>query len=113
MMRMQEFIERLKEKPGHVRNRIALATAGGVTGLIALGWFGVLASMGAFSITTQSVAAGENPADSINSTMGQAASGFSAITGATGGNANQSTITVVNQTQTPAAPAAEQTVLPF
>lgn len=111
---MQDFIERLKAKPVHVRHRIMFLTAGGVSALIAIVWFGALASTGAFTLTPTTVASDGTPAAQIGQTMTQAASGLSAFTSASGAGTNQSTIQVVNTdgTQT-AAPAADQTVLPF
>ena len=48
---MLEFIDRLRQKPEHVRRRIAAGTAVTVTGLVALGWMGALIAGNAFILT--------------------------------------------------------------
>lgn len=53
-----DFIERLRAKSDQTRKQIALFTATGVTGLIALMWFGAFTSSGALS---RSAEVKENP----------------------------------------------------
>ena len=48
---MLDFIERLRQKPEHVRRRIAAGTAVTLTGLVALGWVGALAAGNVFILT--------------------------------------------------------------
>lgn len=48
---MLDFIERLRQKPVHVRRRIAAGTAVTLTGLVALGWVGALAAGNVFILT--------------------------------------------------------------
>jgi hypothetical protein len=53
-MRMIQYIDSLRQKPEHVRQRIALAAASAVTGIVALSWAGTLAATGAFSLAPTS-----------------------------------------------------------
>lgn len=46
---MQDFIERLRAKPDHVRKNIALGSATAVTGLIAIMWVVAFTSSGALT----------------------------------------------------------------
>ncbi|HYE23306.1 MAG TPA: hypothetical protein VEA92_02545 [Candidatus Paceibacterota bacterium] len=48
---MLDFIERLRQKPEHVRRQIAAGTAVTMTGLVALGWVGALAAGNVFILT--------------------------------------------------------------
>lgn len=48
--RIIEHIDRLREKPEHVRQRIAFLTAAGVTGLVAVTWMGALATSGTLAL---------------------------------------------------------------
>ncbi|MEK7602129.1 MAG: hypothetical protein AAB472_01430 [Patescibacteria group bacterium] len=48
--RVHEVVHGLRQKPEHVRERIALLTAAGSTLVVALGWFGVMSTTGAFSL---------------------------------------------------------------
>lgn len=52
---MNDFIERLRAKPEHVRKSIALGTAGSVTGLVALVWAVSFSSSGTFAFTPDPV----------------------------------------------------------
>ena len=47
---MQDFIERLRAKPEHVRKQIAMGTAAGLTGIVALGWLGGLVAGGTLAL---------------------------------------------------------------
>lgn len=48
--RIIEHIDRLREKPEHVRHRIAVLTAAGITGLVAVTWMGALATSGTLAL---------------------------------------------------------------
>jgi hypothetical protein len=47
---MMDFIERLKAKPEHVRRRIAVGTAAGITGVVTAAWFFTLLFAGTLSL---------------------------------------------------------------
>jgi hypothetical protein len=47
---MRDFIERLQSKPEHIRRRIAVGTAAGVTGVVAAVWFFGLLFSGTLSL---------------------------------------------------------------
>lgn len=48
---VEKHVENLREKPEHIRHRIAMGTAAGVTGLIALIWAVSLAGSGTLALT--------------------------------------------------------------
>lgn len=80
---MMDFIERLRAKPEHVRNRIALGTASAITGVITLGWFGALIAGNAFDLsspaTTEVVNLGGSETEGLPDAVANAKTGFSAL----------------------------------
>lgn len=77
--RIIEHIDRLREKPEHVRQRIALLTAAGVTGLVAVTWMGALAASGTLAlkpVAEPEIAA--EPAPSFSRLVGAAGAAFNA-----------------------------------
>lgn len=50
MQALFRHIDRVKEKPHHVRRKVALATASGITAFIAVAWFAYSLSVGGFAI---------------------------------------------------------------
>lgn len=50
MARIIEHLDTLREKPEHVRHRIALLAAGGVTALVAVTWVTAMASSGVLAL---------------------------------------------------------------
>ena len=79
--RIIEHIERLREKPEHVRQRIALLTASGITGLVALTWMGAMATSGSLALKESTDEAAQpalvrEPSTSFSSLMGAAGAAF-------------------------------------
>ncbi|MBU6323264.1 MAG: hypothetical protein KGI41_00230 [Patescibacteria group bacterium] len=111
---MQQFIARLREKPEHVRERIALMSAIGVTAVVAVGWLAAAASSGLFALQASSVAEG---VAAVGAGVSQAAAGYAAVQGANGSNAAnaQPAITVVNAGASASATPSTvgPTVIPF
>ncbi len=72
---MQDFIERLRAKPEHVRKQIAMGTATALTGLVAVGWLGALVAGGTLALTPtseESVLASESEESGFVSLLGAA-----------------------------------------
>ena len=80
---MFDYIEKLRTKPGHIRERVAFGVAAGTTTLVFAGWLAVMTATNAFSATgpTQYAAAGDAQAP-IGSVFNQTASSFSSFFGA-------------------------------
>ena len=116
--RVHEVVHSLRAKPQHVRERIALGAAGGVTLVVALGWFAASAATGAFSLAPTTVANANVP--DLSKTVSQGSSNFGNLLGAAGAAFGATTtpaqITVIDASTTP-APQNEndtnQTVIHF
>ena len=81
MAQIMDHIERLREKPEHVRNRIALGVSIGATALVALVWATALATTQVFALKNEGpVAPEEVPAP----TFAETKSAFSELVGAVG-----------------------------
>lgn len=105
-----DFIERLRAKPDHVRQRIVFLTASGATGLIALMWVTAFTSSGALS---RSVEVKENPIASAFSDN-EGASLLGAIGALT--TTEEGSIQVVGTSASSTAPAQtsdNRTTIPF
>jgi hypothetical protein len=118
--RVHEVIHSLRAKPEHIRERIALGVAGGTTLLVALGWFGVMSTTGAFSLKSTNVIA-EDAGSKIPTTVAETKNGFSQLLGAAsvavGATTSAPAITVVDtksySTLDEQTPDANQTVIHF
>lgn len=118
---MLEFIDSLRQKPEHVRRRIATGTAVTLTGLVALGWVGALVAGNAFILTP--VQDGPSLAQSgseVAESASQARSTFSELMGAVGnagGNEGESSLIIVEgetKSTVQSAPKEDtRTVIPF
>lgn len=78
---MQDFIERLRAKPEHVRKQIAIGTSGALTGVVALGWIVSMAAGGTLALKSSTptdtnapdfAALAEETQSEFNSLMGAA-----------------------------------------
>jgi len=79
--RIIEHIDRLREKPEHVRHRIAVLTAVGITGLVTVTWMGALASSGALALKTTESDSGTTE---VSEAITESTSAFSNLMGAAG-----------------------------
>ena len=52
---IHETVHSLRQKPLHVRENIALGVAGGITAIVAVGWFAATAVSGTFSLAPKSI----------------------------------------------------------
>ena len=82
MTRTAHHLENLKQKPHHVRERIAFGVSGGVTGLVVLGWLVAMSTSGSFSLATKSVATAVKPPAEVSQSLTQGSSNFSNLMGA-------------------------------
>jgi hypothetical protein len=78
MASLEHHLDRLREKPDHVRHRIALFTAAGTTAVVALVWITALATSGTLAL--------KNTSDPVVATksLAQTKSAFSELMGAVG-----------------------------
>lgn len=84
--RIIEHIDRLREKPEHVRHRIAVLTAAGISGLVAVTWMGALATSGSLALKATEIA----PSTEVAASISDSASSFSNLMGAAGAAFNPS-----------------------
>ncbi len=113
MTSVLDHIERLREKPHHVRKQIAIASAFGISAFIAFVWLAVSLSTGAFKVEGSSFAdLGKSPTvviggeSSVGSSVAGAAAAFPSFSN------NSAVIQVVDAPISKAA-APEATVIPF
>ena len=119
---MFDFIERLRQKPEHVRKRIAAGTAITLTGIVTLGWVGALAAGNAFILKpTPSETTLTQSGSELSGTFSEARTSFSSLMGAAGtaqgGKESASLIIVDSESSstldTKAKAPDERTVIPF
>ena len=118
---MLDFIERLRQKPEHIRRKIATGTAITLTGLVALGWVGALVAGNAFIL--QPTSDGPTLAQSgseLSGAVKEAPFKFSDLmgaVGASGSSEDQSSLIIVesesSSTINEPKPVEERTVIPF
>jgi len=120
MATITHHIERLKEKPSHIRERIAFGISGGITGLVAIGWLVAMSSSGSFSLATKSVANAVTPSAEVSQSVSQSTSNFSSLMGAAaasfgvGGDAANVKVVDTKTTSTlDTSEATSATVIPF
>lgn len=118
--RIIEHIDRLREKPEHVRHRIAVLTAASITGLVAVTWMGALASSGTLALKATETAPDKEMSESIT----ESTSTFTNLMGAAGAAFNATSTEAALQiieTRTSStldarvapANATNKTVIPF
>lgn len=85
--RIIQHIERLREKPHHVRHRIAMFTAVVATGVVTFGWLTALSTSGALALSTPDPVVEEGaatPEADISKAFSDSKSAFSNLVGAAG-----------------------------
>lgn len=128
---MQDFIHKLKQKPEHVRHRIALGTSVGITAFVGIVWVSAMTASGAFSIGTGPSAVAANKqapsTDAFALSGTNVKSNFSQLVGAvdaaTGATTSKPALTIIDGTTTssfeeqaqqpPANANPSATVIPF
>lgn len=121
--RIIEHVERLRQHPEHVRYRIAMGTALGISSLVAVGWAVALTSSGTLALKDPEPVAGPTPESELAQSFAETGSAFSNLMGAAGAafNATSSeaalriidtrTTSTLSEEETSAAASA--TVIPF
>lgn len=105
-----DFIERLRAQPDHRRKQIAFSVASGITGLVALMWFGAFTSSGALSRSSEPK---ENPIKAAF-TETDGASLLGAIGALTTGEDGSIRVVGASASSTVETPSKdERTVIPF
>lgn len=83
--RVVQHIERLREKPEHVRHAIAFGVAAGVTSLVALGWITAMATSGSLALKSSAAVEEVGAAGSdVSEAVEESTSAFSNLVGAAG-----------------------------
>lgn len=119
MAHITHHINKLKEQPSHVRERIALGVSGGITAFVAVGWMVAMSSSGAFSLATDSVAETVRPPADVAQDLAQSQKGLTSLLGAAGaaftGTSSPAEVTVVDARASTTLEAAnsDATVIPF
>jgi hypothetical protein len=110
---IDRHVNALKEKPEHVRRRVAVGAAGALTGLIAVIWLTAHVTGGSFALDQREPEA----ADTTPGIAGDGREGFSALLGAVGSSfgatSSQPGLTIVDgntsTTLAPPSPTQNQT----
>lgn len=117
--RVHEVVHTLRQKPLHVRQNIALGVSGGLTLVVALGWFAANAAAGTFSLAPTSLAS--DSGTEARQAVAASGNGFTQLLGAAGAafgaTSSPAQITVVD-TKTSSTldhqePSPEATVIHF
>jgi hypothetical protein len=122
--RIIEHLDRLREKPEHVRHRYALLVAGGVTSLVALGWMTALATSGALALKDDPQPAAAASAPTFADEIREPASAFSELLGAAGAalgaTSSEAALTIIQtrasstlDSRSKPANDTDKTVIPF
>lgn len=83
--RIIEHVNRLREKPHHVRHNIAMGVAFGITGLVALGWMTALATSGTLALKSSAVVSSASGAgNDVSEVVSESTNAFSSLMGAAG-----------------------------
>ncbi len=117
---MLDFIERLKAKPHHVRQRIAMGTSVGVTGVVAAGWLLTLVFSGHLTLNSAPASTGGTGSD-VSTAVSQTSTSFNQLLGAAGlatATTAPASLTIVDAPAPDSSPKPErnsqgQTVIPF
>jgi hypothetical protein len=121
-MAIHHHINRLKERPSHVRERVAVGVAGGITGLVALAWMVAMTTSGAFILAPSRVAESAlGTGSDVRAAVAENTSNVSQLIGAAGAAFGATTtdpaLTIVNlrttSTADESAARAGDTVINF
>ncbi|MBU6321512.1 MAG: hypothetical protein KGI78_02765 [Patescibacteria group bacterium] len=117
-MSFAERLDRIREKPRHVRERVAFGIAGGVTAVIALAWLSISLYTGAFAIQGSSFAqltGAEQPAAGDSGAGGapQVAGAAAAAPADTAGPPALQVISPADPSASSSSPQSGQTIIPF
>lgn len=112
MQALLNHIERAKGRPHHVRRKLALTLASGVTGFIALAWFAYSLSTGVFTIQGSTLADTLAPSPSFADPSAPGLAGAAAAPQLS--RASEPRIEIIDAKTSAAKPASpEATIIPF
>ena len=118
--RIIEHIDRLREKPEHVRHRIAVLTAAGITGLVAVTWMGALATSGSLALKAPETAPDTEMSESLNESTSSFTNLMGAADAAFNPSSSQAELDIIEtrtsstlDTKVAPANATHKTVIPF
>lgn len=118
-MALSHHIQKLQDKPLHVRERIAFGTSAGITAIVAIGWLVGMSASGSFSLATKSIAESVRPPETVSNTLSEGNANFKSLLGAAStalGNPDApAAINVVDARTSTTLPAdaTTATVIPF
>lgn len=123
---LKGHIDRLREKPEHVRHQIAFGLAAGLTSLVAVGWGIALTTSGALAINSdvQPQAATGPGTESLSESLKEPAENFSNLVGAAGAafgaTSSEAALRVIDsrtsstlEGRAQSSNATDKTVIPF
>ncbi len=119
-MDIRDYIEELRRKPEHIRQRIAIGSSIGITGLVFVGWLTALTTSG--TLASQPTIADAHEAEQMSAAVEATKSNFSELLGAVGSiqapSQNEGGLQIVDATttttfDTPSDPLEGKTVIPF
>ncbi|MFZ1987502.1 MAG: hypothetical protein WAV21_00490 [Minisyncoccia bacterium] len=124
---MYEFLDKLRQKPKHVRQQIAFGTAAATSGVVALLWMLVFVTSGPFSVSLKSdksLAQSASSGASLDGAVAETKSSFTRLLGAAGASFGATTsepktdskkpnITIVDVKTSSSTGPKDQTVIPF
>jgi len=112
---MLDYLETLRAKPGHIRQKIAFGAAAGATVIVAAGWFAVAATSGTFLLAPPTLASAGSDSG-LTSALAQTQSSVSSLIGAAAAfkpGAGAGSGITIETTASSTAEAPQPTVLPF
>ena len=121
MERLKQHLHTLKRQPSHVRERVAVGVSGGITALVAVGWFTAMATSGSFSMATSSIAESVRTPQEVTDGVAASSGTFKSLMGAAGEalggkGADAPAISVVetrSSTSLEGGASPDATVIPF
>lgn len=119
MATISHHLNRLREKPAHVRHTIALSVSGGITSLVFVGWAVAMTSSGAFATAGSSMAQSVTPPEDVQKSLEAGGRGVNSLLGAataalTGSSTSAVEVVDVRTTSTlDATTTKDATVIPF
>lgn len=115
MKKVIAHIEHIKGKPHHIRKRVALGVATGVSGLVAFVWLAGNLSAGSFAIAGSSFDASTGQQAAIVVTTNEAGDvqGLAGAAAALEDKKAPAHIEIVDTTPAPVKKQSDQTILPF
>ncbi len=119
MATISHHLNRLREKPAHVRHTIALGVSGGITSLVFVGWLAAMTTSGVFATAGSSVARSVTPPEEVQKSIEASSRNVNSLLGAasaalTGSSTSAVEVVDVRTTSTlDATTTKDATVIPF